>query len=76
MTDLKKWNYHKDTDSLYMKLSEHPYHDSVEVMDNVVLDFDADGRLIGIEVYGDVNEIVDLPYLKRIGILNESDAAS
>ena len=45
-----KLNYHPDTDSLYISLSPRPSADSNEVAEGVVLDFDADGRLVGIDI--------------------------
>lgn len=45
-----KLNYHPDTDSLYISLSSHPSADSNEVAEGVVLDFDAGGRLVGIDI--------------------------
>ena len=45
-----KINCDKATDSLYIHLSDRPSVDSDEVQDGVVLDFDANGALIGIDV--------------------------
>lgn len=45
-----KLNYYPDTDSLYIALSPHVGVDSNEVVEGVVLDFDADGRLVGIDI--------------------------
>lgn len=45
-----KINYDKATDSLYIHLSNRPSVDSDEVQDGVVLDFDAHGALVGIDV--------------------------
>jgi uncharacterized protein YuzE len=45
-----KLNYYPDTDSLYIALSPNPSADSNEVAEGVVLDFDADGRLVGIDI--------------------------
>ena len=45
-----KFNYYVETDSLYIKLSDQPSADSREVAPNVVLDFDAEGRLVGIDL--------------------------
>ena len=45
-----KLNYYPDTDSLYIALSPNPSADSNEVTEGVVLDFDADGRLVGIDI--------------------------
>jgi uncharacterized protein YuzE len=43
-------SYDKETDSLYIHLSNRPSVDSDEVADGVVLDFDNNGILVGIDV--------------------------
>lgn len=43
-------DYDVATDSLYIHLSERPSVDSDEVADGVVLDYDADGALVGIDM--------------------------
>jgi uncharacterized protein YuzE len=43
-------NYDAATDSLYIHLAERPSVDSDEVVDGVVLDYDASGALVGIDV--------------------------
>ena len=45
-----KLNYDPVTDSLYIHLSDTVSTDSNEVVDGVVLDFAADGSLVGIDV--------------------------
>jgi uncharacterized protein YuzE len=45
-----KLNYDAATDSLYVHLSDTVAADSDEVSDGVVLDFAADGSLVGIDV--------------------------
>ncbi|NLX14577.1 MAG: DUF2283 domain-containing protein [Phycisphaerales bacterium] len=45
-----KLNYYKDTDSLYIDLSSHPSAESREVSEGVVLDYDADGNITGIDI--------------------------
>ncbi len=45
-----KFHYYPETDSLYIELSEKPGVDSQEVAPNVVLDFDAEGRPVGIDL--------------------------
>jgi uncharacterized protein YuzE len=45
-----KISYDKATDSLYIHLSDRPSVDSDEVNDGVVLDFDANGALVGIDL--------------------------
>ena len=45
-----KLNYHADTDSLYIDLSERPSAESREASEGVVLDYDAEGNLVGIDI--------------------------
>ena len=45
-----KINYYKDTDSLYISLSSNPGADSMEVTEGIVLDYDAGGNLVGIDI--------------------------
>jgi len=45
-----KLNYYADTDSLYIDLSEQPSSESREVSAGVVLDYDASGNLVGIDI--------------------------
>ena len=52
-----KLNYHADTDSLYIELCDRPSVDSREISEGVVLDYDADGRLVGIDVDSAGNKI-------------------
>ena len=43
-------NYYAETDSLYIDLSSKPSAESREVSDGIVLDYDADGNLAGIDI--------------------------
>lgn len=45
-----KISYDKATDSLYIHLADRPSVDSDEVNEGVVLDFDPNGALVGIDV--------------------------
>jgi len=45
-----KVNYHPATDSLYIDLSEATSVESREVSEGVVLDYDAAGNLVGIDI--------------------------
>lgn len=45
-----KLRYYPDTDSLYIDLSSKPSVDSREISEGVVLDYDADGNLTGIDI--------------------------
>ena len=56
-------HYYSDTDSLYIAFSPKPSADSDEVAEGVVLDFDADGRLVGIDI-DNASHKLDLHELK------------
>ena len=43
-------NYHADTDSLYIEFSERPSVNSREISEGVVVDYDAEGRVVGIDI--------------------------
>jgi uncharacterized protein YuzE len=45
-----KLNYYPETDSLYIDLSEKPSVESKEVSEGVVLDYDSEGNLVGIDI--------------------------
>lgn len=45
-----KLNYHTETGSLYIDLSEQPSAESREISEGVVLDYDAQGNLVGIDI--------------------------
>jgi len=54
-----KVHYYPETDSLYIDLANRPGAESLEVADGVVLDFDAAGRLVGIDI-DQASQVVDL----------------
>jgi uncharacterized protein YuzE len=45
-----KLNYYADTDSLYIDLAERASVESREISAGVVLDYDAEGNLVGIDI--------------------------
>ena len=45
-----KLSYFPDTDSLYIDLSEEPSVESREISEGVVLDYNAAGQLVGIDI--------------------------
>jgi uncharacterized protein YuzE len=45
-----KLNYYADTDSLYIDLSERPSVESREITEGILLDYDAEGNLVGIDI--------------------------
>lgn len=44
------FQYDQTADVLYIKLTEQPVTDSEEVEPHVVVDYDVDGQIVGIEV--------------------------
>lgn len=67
-----KLNYYPETDSLYIDLSAKPSVESQEVSDGVVLDYDAEGNLVGIDIDNasrklDLRELVthQIPFVDR-----------
>jgi uncharacterized protein YuzE len=45
-----KLNYYPETDSLYIDLSEQASVESREISEGVVVDYDAQGNLVGIDI--------------------------
>lgn len=45
-----KLNYHPETDSLYIDLSEKPSVETREISEGVLLDYGAAGNLVGIDI--------------------------
>lgn len=45
-----KVNYFLDTVSLYIDLADRPSAESREISEGVVLDYDSDGALVGIDI--------------------------
>ena len=52
-------NYHSDTDSLYIHLVERPGVEAREVAPGVIVDFDSEGKSVGIDIEHAQN-IIDL----------------
>ena len=71
-----KLNYHPDTDSLYIDLSDRPSAESREISEGVVLDYDKDGRLVGIDIDNAENKIeLRKLILSKLPSKIETDAA-
>jgi len=45
-----KLSYYKDTDSLYIDLSSKPSEESREISEGIVIDYDAQGNVVGIDI--------------------------
>ncbi len=61
------FEYHPDSDMLYIKLADAPSAESEEVAPGIVLDFDAGKRVIGIEIE-DASRSVDLSRLEILAL--------
>jgi uncharacterized protein YuzE len=54
-----KLHYDQETDSLYIDLNSRPGADSREVQEGVVIDVDAKGKIVGIDIQH-ASEVLDL----------------
>jgi uncharacterized protein YuzE len=57
------FEYHRESDMLYIKLADGTSTESEEIAPGVVLDFDARNRVIGIEIE-DASKFIDLTRLE------------
>ncbi len=62
-----KLNYFADTDSLYIELADQPSTESKEVSEGVVIDYDARGNLVGIDI-DNASTKVDMRILQLINL--------
>jgi len=58
-----KFHYYPETDTLYITLIDTPSADSQEVAEGIVLDFDHQGKLVGIDI-DHASQVVDLSRLE------------
>ncbi|MBI2844695.1 MAG: DUF2283 domain-containing protein [Armatimonadetes bacterium] len=58
-----RFHYYPETDSLYIDLVEKPSADSHEIRPGIVLDFDAEGNLVGIDI-DHASKVVNLTRLE------------
>ena len=58
-----KLHYYPETDSLYIELSAQPSTDSREISEGLVVDFDARGRVVGLDIQH-ASENLDLQTLE------------
>lgn len=65
-----KLNYYRDTDSLYIDLSSKPSVESREISEGIVLDYDADGNITGIDI-DNASKKIDLKELVLTKIPSE-----
>jgi uncharacterized protein YuzE len=58
-----KMKYYSDTDSLYIDLNERPSAESLEVAPGIVLDFDEQNHIVGIDI-DNASQILNLSELE------------
>lgn len=61
-----KLHYYADTDSLYIELKAGPGTETREIAPGVNADFDAEGRIVGLDIDGASK--LDLSTLEAIGV--------
>jgi uncharacterized protein YuzE len=62
-----KLHYYRETDSLYIDLADRPSAESREVAPGVVLDFDAGGVLVGIDI-DHASQTLDLSRVETVAL--------
>ena len=43
-------SYDEEVDALYIRLKETPYYQSDEIKEGLILDYDKEGNLLGVEI--------------------------
>jgi uncharacterized protein YuzE len=62
-----KLRYYPETDSLYIELIDKPSVDSQEITDEVVIDFDVDGNIVGIDI-DNASQKIDMKTVEAINL--------
>ena len=62
-----KLHYYPETDSLYIDLNSRPSADSREIVDGLVIDFDAEGNIVGIDI-DHASRKLDLNTLEAVSV--------
>ena len=62
-----KLHYYPETDSLYIELRDRPGADVREIGDGIVVDVDADGNPVGIDI-DDASRRLDLATLELVAL--------
>jgi uncharacterized protein YuzE len=70
-----KLNYFADTDSLYIELAQQPSTESKEVSEGVVIDYDARGNLVGIDI-DNASAKVDMRILQLVNLTTKVETVA
>ncbi len=52
-------------DAVYLNLTDRPIEDSEEVADGIIVDYDAEGRIVGVEILDASKQTDDPEVLKQ-----------
>ena len=62
-----KLHYYPETDSLYIDLNSRPSADSREIANGLVIDLDAEGNIVGIDI-DHASQKLDLKTLEAVSL--------
>jgi uncharacterized protein YuzE len=62
-----KLQYYPETDSLYIDLNSRPSADSRQIADGLVIDFDSEGNVVGIDI-DHASQKLDLKTLETVSV--------
>lgn len=62
-----KLHYYPETDSLYIDLNSRPSAESREIANGLVIDFDAEGNIVGIDI-DHASKKLDLQTLETVSV--------
>ncbi len=62
-----KLRYYQETDSLYIELQSRPGVEALEIAPNLVVDLDADGNVVGLDI-DHASKHLDLSTLETIDL--------
>ncbi|GAB6072042.1 DUF2283 domain-containing protein [Venenivibrio stagnispumantis] len=68
-----KFKYYPETDTLYIETKDVQSVESEEILEGIVLDYDEDGNIVGIEIEGIKNlKNLDLPIKAKFELYQSS----
>jgi uncharacterized protein YuzE len=70
-----KLNYFADTDSLYIELAAQPSTESKEVSEGVIIDYDARGNLVGVDI-DNASTKVDMRILQLVNLTTKVETVT
>jgi uncharacterized protein YuzE len=60
-----RMHYDETSDALLVTFRDGVYEDSEEIFEGFVVDFDKEGRPLGLDIYTEASKFVDIAALKR-----------